>query len=84
MRKNIYIFFINLGGNRQNIHIQLCEVLSESQLAIILNGVPEKYWNEFYYYYFGDILRSIHHVPHHKATNEYEVLLMLIIFNAIL
>ena len=71
MRKKCFLF--NLGENRQDIHIQLCEVLSESQLAIILNIVPEKYWNEFYYCYLEDILRSIHHVPHHKATDEYEV-----------
>ena len=63
----------DLGDNRQDIYVQLCEVLSESQLAIILNRIPEEYWNEFYYYYLGDILRSIHHVPHHKATDEYEV-----------
>lgn len=61
------------GGSRQDIHIQLCEVLSETQLAIILDRVPEKNWNEMYSYYLGDILRSIHHVPHHRASDEYEV-----------
>ena len=61
------------GESRQDTHFQLCEVLSETQLAIILDRVPEENWNEMYWYYLGDILRSIHHVPHHKASDEYEV-----------
>ena len=53
--------------------MQLCEVLLETQLATILDKIPEEYWREVYLNYLEDVLRSIHHVPHHKANDEFEV-----------
>uniref|UniRef100_A0A1X7TWB5 RZ-type domain-containing protein n=1 Tax=Amphimedon queenslandica TaxID=400682 RepID=A0A1X7TWB5_AMPQE len=62
------------GEHRQELHSRLIEVLSNNPLASVLQIMPEEQWNTLYQYYMLDVLKSMHHVPHHRATDEYEIL----------
>ena len=64
---------ISLGGHRQGVHIQLCEILTDTPVACILNDVSEEHWIEFYQLYLHDYLRSVHFITHHKSDEEYKV-----------
>ena len=68
-----FIFGIITGEHRQDCHIQLCEVLSDNPVASVLQRVSVEDWSELYGYYLMDMLKSVHHVPHHKPNEEYEV-----------
>ena len=64
---------VPVGEHRQELHSRLIDVLSNNPLASVLQIMPEDQWSALYQYYMLDILKSMHHVPHHKATEEYEV-----------
>ena len=72
MTSSLY-WTIFLGGHRQRVHTQLCEILTDTPVASILNEVSEEHWIEFYQLYFHDYLRSVHFIAHHKSDEEYEV-----------
>ena len=64
---------VPVGEHRQEFHSQLIEVLSNNPLASVLQIMPEEQWSALYQYYMLDILKSMHHVPHQRAGDEYEV-----------
>ena len=68
----------SVGGHRQGVHIQLCEILTDTPIASILNEVSEEHWIEFYQLYLHDYLRSVHLVTYENqdmAKKEYEVII---------
>ena len=62
-----------LDDHRQNVHVRLCDMLHDDPVATVLMRVPEEHWSELCLLYLNDFLRSVHNVPHHKASDEYEV-----------
>ena len=54
-------------------HTQLCMLLDDTPIASVLHKVSEEHWMELYHRYLYDFIRSVHHVPHHKSNDEYEV-----------
>ena len=64
---------MSLGDHRQEIQNKLCNMLHDDPVVSVLMKVPEEHWSELCQLYLYDILRSAHSVPHHKASDEYEV-----------
>ena len=64
---------MSLGDYRQNMHVRLCDMLHDDPVANILMRVPEEHWSELCLLYLNDVLKSVHSVPHLKASDEYEV-----------
>ena len=63
-----------IGIDRQDIYVQLCSLLSETDISKVLHtAVATEHWEELYHLYLLDFLKSIHKVTHHKAAEEYEV-----------
>ncbi|XP_019853235.1 PREDICTED: E3 ubiquitin-protein ligase RNF213-like [Amphimedon queenslandica] len=60
--------------HRQNVHVRLCDMLHDDPVANVLMRVPQKHWSELCLLYLNDVLRSVHNAPHHKASDEYEIL----------
>ena len=66
-------YYLCLGDYRQDVHIQLCDTLSNDPVAIVLNKLPEEHWSELCQIYLTDVLKSMHNVPHRNYSDEYEV-----------
>ena len=62
-----------LGDHRQDVHIQLCDMLSNEPIAVVLNKMPKEHWSTLCQSYLTDVLKSVHNVPHRNASSEYEV-----------
>ena len=74
--KVIRSYNLLIGTHIWEVHSQLCEILTDTPVASILNEVPEEHWIEFYQLYLHDFLRSVHLVTYENqdmAKKEYEV-----------
>lgn len=67
------VYSFRLGDNRNKIHIELCDILSQSAIGEALSSVPNENWKTLSEHYLGDIIRSSHHVTHQYVKQEYEV-----------
>ena len=68
---------LSSGGHRQQIHQQLCELLSGTGISGMLDRVgraqDEESCTDLYRRYLQDYIRSVHQVTHKQSSVEYKV-----------
>ena len=69
----IHFFSYHEGGHEQQVHKQLCDLLEDDPVAVVLRDVDISHWEKLCQLYLQDFLRSVHRVPHHMIKEEYEV-----------
>ena len=63
-----------LGSDYHQIHWQLCELLSGTDIREVLDSVHEEEDLKYLYRcYLRDYIMSKHQVPHNKSSLEYKV-----------
>ena len=78
------MFIHYIGSPRQQVHRQLCTLVSDTRLGDILNSVTDgDQCEELYRRYLHDFVRSVHKCTHNREqtkANEYKVCQPLIDF----
>ena len=77
-----------IGSQRQQVHRQLCTLVSDTRLGDILNSVTDgDQCEELYRRYLHDFVRSVHKCTHNREqtkANEYKVCQSLVDFRDIM
>ena len=58
------------GSSRGRLHLQLCELMSQTAIGEVLRSVDEANCEEFYQYYLHDFVRSVHRCHHKQQKSE--------------
>ena len=69
----------HIGTEKQQVHVHLCEILNDTPVNQVLSTVPQARWEDLCQEYLYDYLLTVHHVTHHEAQQEYEVINVIII-----
>ena len=81
-----YIILFCVGSSRQQIHRQLCKLVSDTSLGEILMSVQEDgQCEELYRRYIHDFVRSVHKCTHKQnetVKHEYKVCVYTQLFQA--
>ena len=58
-----------IEGSR-SLHLQLCELVSQTVIGEALGSVDKAYCEELYHFYLHDFVRSVHRCYHKQQKSE--------------
>ena len=57
-------------GSSRSLHLQLCELVSQTTIGEVLGSADKTCCDEFYQYYLHDFVRSVYQCYHRQQKSE--------------